>query len=252
MIAELRARQTFDVAAFREVLAIARRKYRRSSGTSQGRSLTRKTLNAEQPFTRFTTKEKAQGFEPVRERVVCAMKCGGAPSQPADNHQTSRRHVRFRPDDGPPVIIHLNSRPLTVVWQGSNVGFNDSLERIGRNRVRDRLKIGRLVPSTNLPFFGNAEHPVEHCREKTSWARRNVNGTFFTNLCPVVIRSDWLGPFRGRQQYLHRVAQKFSYWPSAKSLARTRTVRSAGGKAGAICAQVRRFRQLHCSPPWWF
>ena len=32
-------------------------------------------------------KEKAQGFEPVRERVVCAMKCGGAPSQPADNHQ---------------------------------------------------------------------------------------------------------------------------------------------------------------------
>ena len=31
-------------------------------------------------------REKARDFEPVRQRVVCAMKCGGAPSQPADDH----------------------------------------------------------------------------------------------------------------------------------------------------------------------
>ena len=28
-------------------------------------------------------KKKAQGFEPVRQCVVCAVKCGGAPPQPA-------------------------------------------------------------------------------------------------------------------------------------------------------------------------
>ena len=64
---------------------------------SQGRSLTRKTLNAEKPFTELTAKEalgvrgrreKAQDFEPVRQRKVCAMKCGVAPSQPADEHHS--------------------------------------------------------------------------------------------------------------------------------------------------------------------
>ena len=33
--------------------------------------------------------KKAQDFEPVRQRVVCAMMCGGAPSQPSDNHHSS-------------------------------------------------------------------------------------------------------------------------------------------------------------------
>ena len=34
-------------------------------------------------------KEKAQDFEPVRQHVVCAMKCGGAPSQAYDHHSNS-------------------------------------------------------------------------------------------------------------------------------------------------------------------
>ena len=38
-------------------------------------------------------KEKVQVFEPVCRHVVCAMKCGGAPSQPTFDHQTiTARH----------------------------------------------------------------------------------------------------------------------------------------------------------------
>ena len=44
---------------------------------------------------RSKSEKKAQDFEPVRQRVVCAMKCGGAPSQPSDNNHAMGVCVLF-------------------------------------------------------------------------------------------------------------------------------------------------------------
>ena len=79
----------------------------------------------------------------------------------------SRCHVRFRPDIGPLVIIHFNFRPLTVVWQGSNVGFSDSLERIGSNRVQDQPQNWKVGTLHQLALLWYPEYPVEHCRSIT-------------------------------------------------------------------------------------
>ena len=85
-----------------------------------------KSLNEMEELKRFQGSTlKAQDFEPVRQRVVCAMKCDGAPTQPADNHQSiAALHQRWRTanvtllhwESGPPYSFQLWG---TGPWCGS-------------------------------------------------------------------------------------------------------------------------------------
>ena len=50
---------------------------------------------------------------------------------------------------------------MTLTWQGSNVGFNDSLERIGRNRIQDQPQYWKVGALHQHALLWYSEHTVD-------------------------------------------------------------------------------------------
>ena len=71
-------------------------------------------------------KEKAQVFEPVRQHMVCVMKCGGDPTQPTFHHQPSLVSRCHR--------TSVEPRNNTAFSSSSCPSPVDNLTRLGKNR----------------------------------------------------------------------------------------------------------------------
>ena len=54
-----------------------------------------------------------------------------------------------------------------MVWQGSDVGFDNTLERIGRNRVQDQRQNWKVGTLDQIALLWDPEHVIEHWRPDT-------------------------------------------------------------------------------------